>query len=63
MRIGQVVLGALVALAGVVWIAQGLDLPWAPQSFMTADPTWIVIGGAALLVGVVLLERAARRRA
>ena len=58
MRIGLAVLGALVALAGLVWIAQGLNLPFAPRSFMTADRTWIVIGAVAVLAGVVLILRA-----
>ena len=58
MRIGLAVLGALVALAGLVWIAQGLNLPFAPRSFMTADRTWIVIGAVAVLAGVVLIARA-----
>jgi hypothetical protein len=57
MRIGLGVLGVLVALGGLVWIAQGLNLPFAPRSFMTADRTWIVIGAAAVLVGVVLIWR------
>ena len=55
------ILGVLLILAGAVWVAQGLDLPFAPGSFMTADPLWAVIGGAALLVGVLLVVRALRR--
>ncbi len=56
------VLGILLGLAGAVWLAQGLDLPFAPGSFMTADPLWIVIGGAALGVGLVLVIRDLRVR-
>jgi len=59
-RIGLVVLGALVTVGGLVWIAQGLDLPFAPRSFMTADRTWIVLGAVAVLVGIVLLDRSRR---
>ena len=33
------VLGILLGLGGVVWIAQGLNLPFAPRSFMTAEFT------------------------
>jgi hypothetical protein len=62
MRIGLVALGLLVALAGVVWVAQGLNLPWAPPSFMTSDRTWVVIGAAAILAGAVVVERGVRRR-
>jgi len=57
---GLLVLGALVALAGLVWIAQGLNLPFAPRSFMTADRAWIVIGVLAVLGGAVLLARSRR---
>jgi hypothetical protein len=51
MRTLATVLGLLLALGGVVWIAQGLNLPWAPRSFMTADRTWIVLGALAVMVG------------
>jgi len=57
----MVVLGGLVALAGLVWIAQGLNLPIAPRSFMTADRAWVVIGAMAVLAGVVLIGRARRQ--
>ena len=54
----------MLVLAGLVWIAQGLNLPWAPRSFMTADRTWIVIGAATALAGAVLIgwsrQRASR---
>ncbi len=52
----------LVTASGLVWIAQGLNLPFAPGSFMTGDRAWVVIGAAAVLVGLVLLARARRRR-
>ncbi|MEA2652305.1 MAG: hypothetical protein QOI85_2026 [Chloroflexota bacterium] len=58
MRIGLGVLGALVALGGLVWIAQGLNLPFAPRSFMTADRAWVVLGALAVVGGVVLVARA-----
>jgi len=61
MRIGLVVLGILLAGAGLVWTAQGLNLPFAPRSFMTADRAWIVIGVTAVVGGVVVFGRAVRR--
>lgn len=61
MRVALVALGALVILGGLVWIAQGLNLPFAPRSFMSADRTWIVIGAAAVLVGTVIAGRGWRR--
>jgi hypothetical protein len=51
MRTFATLLGLLVALGGLIWIAQGLNLPWAPRSFMTADRTWIVLGAVAVMIG------------
>ena len=61
MRVAGIVIGILLIAAGLVWIAQGLDLAFAPQSFMTADRTWIVIGAATALVGVIVAGLARRR--
>ncbi|MEX0625741.1 MAG: hypothetical protein WD402_04270 [Chloroflexota bacterium] len=55
------VLAVLLALAGAVWIAQGLNLPFAPRSFMTADRTWIVLGFVAVAVGFAIFRRARRQ--
>ncbi|MCV0403303.1 MAG: hypothetical protein K5924_06290 [Chloroflexi bacterium] len=54
-------LGVLAILAGAVWIAQGLNLPFAPRSFMTSDRAWIVIGAITVLIGVVVLQWGRRR--
>ena len=62
MRIGATLIGALVAVAGLVWIAQGLNLPFAPGSFMTGDRTWIVWGAVAVVVGASLVGWALRQR-
>jgi len=55
------VLGVLLGLGGAVWIAQGLNLPFAPRSFMTADRTWIVLGFMAVAIGAATFNRARRR--
>ncbi|HEX7224522.1 MAG TPA: hypothetical protein VF367_02935 [Candidatus Limnocylindria bacterium] len=55
MRIFLVVLGVLLILAGGVWTAQGLNLPWAPASFMTADRAWVLIGAVTVVAGLVLV--------
>jgi uncharacterized membrane protein len=55
MRILPIVLGILLIGGGLVWIAQGLNLSWAPQSFMTADRSWVLIGAVAALAGCVLI--------
>jgi hypothetical protein len=62
MRLGLLVLGVLLLLGGLVWIAQGLNLPWAPRSFMTADRAWIAIGAATALGGATLIGLARRER-
>ena len=49
--------GFLLLLAGSIWILQGFDVTFAPESFMTGDPTWIIGGILAVVVGVVLLAR------
>ena len=62
-RRAWLVVGSLVIIAGAVWTAQGLNLPFAPRSFMTADRAWIVIGTITMLGGALVLGWAARRRA
>ena len=61
MRPTLLVLGILLILGGAVWIAQGLNLPFAPRSFMTADRTWVLIGAITVVAGVVVLGWARRR--
>lgn len=61
MRIAGIVLGGLGAVAGAVFVAQGLNLPFAPPSYMTGDRTWLVIGGGMIVVGIGLAAWGARR--
>ena len=61
MRAAARFIGVLVAFGGLVWIAQGLDLPFAPRSFMTADRTWIVLGAVAFAVGAFSVSWGRRR--
>jgi hypothetical protein len=60
MRLAGTVCGVLLGLAGLVWIAQGLNLPFAPRSFMTSDRTWIFLGAVAVVIGVALVAWARR---
>jgi hypothetical protein len=62
MRSGGIVLGGLMVLGGVVWIAQGLNLPFAPQSFMTADRLWVLIGALTAVAGIVVVGWARQKR-
>ena len=61
MRLSLVVLGAFLVLAGLVWIAQGLNLSFAPRSFMTSDRSWILIGAITAVAGGVLIGRGRQR--
>jgi hypothetical protein len=61
MRTVAMALGVLLVLGGAVWIAQGLNLPFAPRSFMTADRTWIVLGFLAVAVGAATVNWGRRR--
>ena len=57
----SLVTGVVLLLAGVVWVLQGFDVAFAPQSFMTGDPAWVVLGVLAMTIGIVLIWRGARR--
>lgn len=61
MRPILLVLGVLLIGAGVVFVAQGLDLPFAPGSFMTADRAWVLIGAIVVVAGVVLVAWSRQR--
>jgi hypothetical protein len=60
MRMGPLLIGIVMLLGGLVWIAQGLNLPFAPRSFMTADRAWVVIGAVTALGGAAVIGRARR---
>ncbi|HSE94300.1 MAG TPA: hypothetical protein VLD61_00320 [Methylomirabilota bacterium] len=55
------VLGALLGLAGVVWILQGLGVI-VSSSFMTGDRLWVVLGAVAAVGGGALSWWAWSRR-
>lgn len=61
MRMVGIVVGVLAAIAGGVWIAQGLNLAFAPHSFMTSDRSWVAIGLVTLAAGIGLAAWSARR--
>jgi hypothetical protein len=56
MRPTLVLLGVLLIGAGAMFVAQGLDLPFAPGSFMTADRSWVLIGAILVVAGIVLVR-------
>lgn len=55
MRTAVMVIGAAMVLGGLVWLAQGLNLPFAPRSFMTSDRSWAFIGAVVVVAGIVVI--------
>jgi hypothetical protein len=49
--------GVFLVLAGSIWILQGLDVAFAPQSFMTDNRSWVLWGAIAVILGVLLAFR------
>jgi hypothetical protein len=49
------VLGLAMLIMGTIWVLQGLNVSWAPQSFMTADINWTYRGVAFAVGGLALL--------
>jgi len=54
------VLGLAMLIIGGIWVLQGLNVSWAPQSFMTADVNWTYRGAVFAVAGLALLIFAAR---
>jgi hypothetical protein len=52
MKILLRIVGTLLALVGIVWILQGVDI--LPGSFMSGQPKWAINGIIAVGVGVVI---------
>ena len=46
--------GILLVMGGIVWMLQGLNVGFAPRSFMTGNSRWVAYGGATVLVGLAL---------
>ena len=55
------ILGVLIAVAGTVWMLQGLNV--IQYGFMAGDRTWAVLGAAGLGAGLGLSWWAWSRRA
>ena len=52
MRIIFMAVGIVLALFGALWTLQGFGI--APGTFMYKNPTWIVIGLVAVLIGLAI---------
>jgi glucose dehydrogenase len=61
MRTSRLMLAALFALVGVVWIGQGLGA--IGGSPMTGSPFWAIVGAVLIVIAVVILVIERRPRA
>ena len=48
--------GVVLIIAGIVWILQGFDVAFAPESFMTGNRWWVLWGVVALAAGILLVR-------
>ncbi len=53
--------GVFLILGGAIWMLQGLNVAFAPESFMTDNRWWVVWGALATLVGILLVFRSRTR--
>lgn len=60
MRIVLRIVAILLIAVGIIWILQGINV--LPGSFMTGQMQWAYRGGAAAVVGVLILILANRGR-
>jgi len=61
MKTALSVIGALIAVAGLIWAAQGAGwFPYPASSFMVDNSRWIWIGLATALGGVIVIAIARR---
>ncbi len=55
------IIGVVLALMGLVWMAQGSGIfPYPARSFMINQTPWILRGAIACLVGLILFLGAQR---
>ncbi|MCH8983783.1 MAG: hypothetical protein IH943_06720 [Acidobacteria bacterium] len=47
--------GVLLVIAGTIWILQGFDVAFAPESFMTDNRIWVLWGSLAVAGGIGML--------
>ncbi len=57
----QMGLGVLLALMGLIWALQGLNV-LKGSAVMSGKPLWAVIGSLVAVLGVFLVTRAVRTR-
>ncbi|NTF31295.1 hypothetical protein [Rhizobium skierniewicense] len=56
LRISLTIIGALVALIGLIWIGQGSGyFPYPASSFMINQSPWLLRGALVLVAGLVVI--------
>ncbi|NTF06923.1 hypothetical protein G6L37_12205 [Agrobacterium rubi] len=56
LRISLTILGALVALIGLIWIGQGSGyFPYPASSFMINQSPWMLRGALVLVAGLLVI--------
>lgn len=60
MRYVWMTIGALAALAGLVWTLQGLSI--LGGSAMSGNSTWAIVGPIVFVIGMLIFLFGARRR-
>ena len=60
MRIALRIIGALLIIAGCVWVLQGINI--IPGSFMTGQTKWAIYGAPTAAVGLLLMFAGGRRK-
>ena len=61
MRVAGIIVGLLLVVVGAVWLLQGLEVAFVPESFMTSSGRWVVIGGLTEIGGLALAAWSWRR--
>jgi hypothetical protein len=59
MKIGLTIIGAITAVAGLIFFLQGINV--LPGSFMTGKSEWALYGSIAMLLGAGLVIIANRQ--
>lgn len=60
MRIALRIIGALLIIAGCVWVLQGINV--IPGSFMTGQTKWAVYGALTAAVGLLVMFAGVSRK-
>ncbi|HSA97071.1 MAG TPA: hypothetical protein VLJ16_13535 [Acidobacteriota bacterium] len=60
MKVFRTILGILLVLIGGVWVLQGINI--LPGSFMTGQIKWAAYGGIAVVIGIIVISWAQKKK-